>query len=845
MASTATVGQVKITVEGERVVLESLANGKKLELNIGEFIAAKMDTLYDRLAVELQLQKPFDLRKAQYEAAALYLKNQPLRKTISFLWIEGVYAKPKPPVDIGGELYNLDHEYTIYFAYWRENAPPVILIDVDGYINPRITEYSLKKIGDEDKIREILLDLPPSILRKVIAVFEKWGIDVKREKNEEGEKESEEEYVARLAGVAARLGIFYSPVPILRSVEFLKKVDWRDLVDMALNYGGGVDGRLVLVRAASFLKGVVAKLNPHFIVVTPGGWGKSSFYKDAGAGIHYTKITPATLLGYTRGKKEKYYGVLHGVELPCVIDQIEGEAQFGLYNKLPDVMDGSYTVGSGAQELKQWTKAILGFLANPLGMGNGKDFQYILEIITNNPTVGRRFGLIFYTKEMKSYRERPKMSESDVRKWRDIIRLIRAVEDYARKEIYSIYRNSVVEKWLGEELPEFEAEIYRLIEENEGLDENLKLFLREHGSGAHGRIRNAALRIAILYNLDKIALGEYDVKHLLSEAEKYIDRIVSLNILSIKVILQDVSESSDYIVQAGFEGEPDYMKVIISAVELYRRTVRRLWENGDIPEALSTLNLSNLNYTPNYGNYQYFSKALYKLKQKRKEIDNNRLQQLYGFQLFVEREYVVAHILNWKDLPIKPIGDIDELQILTKITEYRASQGPSPSPVSKMVNKTSSISPVSPFHQKVCKDMVGQSGTELSDSNHSLEKTVEKEDVESQKIEGSKNTPLSTQTGEMVKSVKLVNRVDHGDSVFIDQNQKRSKRFLSKGVGEVATLIARKLLSEGGSMPLEEFDRWFKALDVDEQLKKEALEKMILEERVKISEGRIAFRVRI
>jgi len=162
----------------------------------------------------------------------------------------------------------------------------------------------------------------------------------------------------------------------------------------------------VLAQKAHLLRGVEPRANPHMMMITNGGTGKSSFYKTT-TGKVFDKVTRNSLLGYARGPDEIHKGTLDGRQLPVGIDQIES-GEWGILDTVFNLMEyGEALISSGSVEIGIHCTAPIGLLGNVTNHSNPeKGMESILNHLTANPTIGRRMGILVYGDEYKAIKQR-------------------------------------------------------------------------------------------------------------------------------------------------------------------------------------------------------------------------------------------------------------------------------------------------------------------------------------------------------------------------------------------------------------------------------------------------------
>ncbi len=622
--------------------------GGELRLRIKEFMRLGAHELADRLGYPRDCLKELFMWKR--EVVEDYVSRQPLRDTWEFTHVTLLWAKSRP-VYVGDELVGWDDEYKLWLAH-HSYRPPIIIYDRDGYVNPRRHEYALVRL-DRATLTEVVQQVPRRVLDRLLKLLQEWGF----EPPERRRGRDEADYRDEVANALFNAGCVMTPVPVLRDVEFLRSMDWRSYVEeQVLSYKADVDPRLKAVRAAHVLRGVEPRYLPHAILVGNSGSGKSQFYKVWGT--HRVKVTANSLIGYARGRDEVYPGLIKDAEEPIAVDQVESQSRAALAQYLYDYMeDGTASFTVGGVDYRQHGRAPLVFIANPLGMGGEKDFRHILDIISFNPALGGRIALIFYFTDLREIRGTGEdLQERDLEEWLRAKRLVRAVEDYARRELRRIWRHPRVLDWLNTPVPGYRERVSEIVEGLE--DEPLREFLMNHGGQAHRKLRGAALQVAILYNLDRITLGEYSIDEILGEAEEWLRRYVELNLASIANIIREYEGKREANVRAFYESLPDYLKAVVAVAEAYRRAILEEWRGrGQVPDGLRTLVLDELKLEINVYGYRYLSQALDRVKRRRRaERAFPAIDEYLGLKLTLREvgplRRVELIVRKWEEAPI-------------------------------------------------------------------------------------------------------------------------------------------------------------------------------------------------
>jgi hypothetical protein len=629
-----------------------LADGREVVLPLREFVKMEAKELAARLGLEGVPLK--SVLAWKHEVLQSYLNAQPLRRQVEFARLEQLWTLARP-ILIGDEWVDEEREFTVWLARQSFGASAVI-VDVDGYVNPRRLSYSLVK-ADEGLASRVVGSAPRSVLRRLLSILEERGVTLERE--EEGRKRLSEEGLRHLlVEKLLNYNAIFAPAPTLRDAKFLENIDWREYVEELLTFGAPVDSRLDTIRAVHALRGVEGRYLPHGLLVANSGSGKSQFFKVWGQ--HWDKVTANTLIGYAKGKDEIYPGLIDHAEEVIAVDQVESADRANLVRYLLDYMeDGACSFAAGGVSYKQKGLAPLVFIANPLGSGGEKDFQRTLEVVSYNPALGGRIAIIFYFTDLAVIRGTAyALGHEEEERWRQAKAFVRAVEDYCRGRLRRIYRHPKVVEWLKQPIQGYAERVAEIVKMLSLSNPQLHEFFMNHATQAAPKIRAAALQAALLFNLKDIALGTYSVERILEEAEGWLKRIVELNLASIANIVEEYEGKREQNVKALFESLPDYLKAVVAVTEAYRRAVLKEFRGrGQVPEELRSVVLEDLKVSAPEFNYRYLSQALDRIKRHPKGASNRFLsiKVHFGVQLTVlegPEPQVRATVERWEEAPI-------------------------------------------------------------------------------------------------------------------------------------------------------------------------------------------------
>jgi hypothetical protein len=588
----------------------------------------------------------------------LPVKDPILRDAVSFSFVAPLYSKPRIDYDEEDALTGVETEFRLYKAVREAKQPPFIIFDADGYVNVKRHDYALVKL-DEDTLLKLEDAVPKGV----------WS----RLAEDHNISSSDDE---DLALNLHRAGFLVTPVPRLRDVEFLKSMNWRELVEDLVNFKRvDIDPRLVLVRRCHLMRGLKQGINPHVIIVLPGQTGKSEWWKYIG--ICEDKVSANSLIGYADADGPRP-GSLDGAELPFALDQIESSGMFLIFRYMLSLMEiGEARVDMAAFPFDIHSLSPFSILSNPLGDPKS-NFAVLIEKLSKNPSLGRRFGMILYDKKAVLIKRR----EKDLDILKEKVMLFRAVEEYALPEIRKIINADTIWTWLNTRNEEFVKQALELIEPIATESESLFLFLKEFIENGGTHARGGALRAALTMNLDKIALKQYEPADLLSEAEEHLHDILRVNYASIQNIAQSYKQTKEEGDLRTFDMLPTYLKEIVGAVEHWRHSLTD--EDHASLKAPIKFYLSSLDYTPQTATY--FSQILQIAKRGNPERYNDALKEHFEFEVKAENRDLVVWVYGLAPLPhLKPVRSFSNLGNLDNLAKLGGDS------FSESVEKTPSL----------------------------------------------------------------------------------------------------------------------------------------------------------
>lgn len=574
-------------------------------------------------------------------------KDGPLRSALQFFSTPTpFYVKAKPPLIVNGELAKFETEWKLYRVRLLQNAPSIFIWDRDGYL-PGKQEAALHRVEGED-LAVILSSLPHGKKEELKHILKnEWGVDIKKD----------DELAEALM---SRVTLIFQPVPKLRDPGILEKMDWENYVYLLACPKPGKDPKLVKVHLAKLLCPISMQYAPHSLEVANSNTGKTRFY-DA-AGIKIDKATRRAVLGFAKSPVEVYPGTINGTALPTAFDQIESQDSYELAKYMLDILEtGRALVDSGGVRFVVETGSSFAYIGNPVAKDAKvvEGFKTLLAHICANPAMGRRFGIILFSTNLKTIQGGEKMTPQELEEWKRSFILFRAVEEFAQPKLREIMRSPKIVEWLHTPIKGYRETIYSAVEELE--DYNLAAFFESHAEAEY-RVRGAALHAAIALLLDKIALGKAAVEDIIARAEDLLNDYVTINLDSIVTLCRMWDRLRADQTKTYFENAPDYLREIISACIHHKR---------NNPAAVS-VQLEQIPYEPeNKSTYVYFSRCINKLKQRKNISDlNETLRNFFGFQIINnDGNFIVEYFENPKPPEdLKLIGKYGVFNHLTDLT---------------------------------------------------------------------------------------------------------------------------------------------------------------------------------
>jgi len=560
-----------------------------------------------------------------------------------FFSIRHIYTKVNNTHTTMGKLHGTNPEFTIYAAKKQNEYPPIIIFDKGHNVNPSDPNLSLQLIDDPEMLTGYVYGISPAAYKEMKNVILENGIHI-----EEDDKDA-----PTFDKVLARSGLCYQPTRKLRNPDYIKEMDWSFFVERLIRWESKEkDQRLNLIHKAMLLRGIEARVNTHALIVTNAGTGKSIHFQVHG--INYDKVTKNSFLGFAKSPKEIFKGTVDGTDLPIGIDQIE-IGNWGIMDFMFNAMErGEAMISSGSVNIPIKTCSPIALIANPLGeaMDPEKGFGYILSHLSNNPAIGRRFGILCYGIDYKVITTRSTQASMDL--WAESSTFFRAIEEYARPEMIKIYRSDELWAYLQKEIPGYYEQFQEIAHSVH--DFTIRTFLLEHGKAGQSRVRAAAFNASLIDHLNEIALGNYSIADIVDHADEVIlPAIIQINLESANNIVKTLGNEKLLLAEAYLRSVPDYMREIIYAVERARQE----------QHLFSVFLFSTLEYAPICSAYQTLNQCVKKLLgRKRGLAEYNQAcvnHYAFGFEPYSGDLRINLIIKSYPKLNI-PLGIIEKTQ---------------------------------------------------------------------------------------------------------------------------------------------------------------------------------------
>ena len=529
---------------------------------------------------------------------------------VQFALFEHIYTRTRTIQNKKDGIFKgVEPVNSVYQAKQEPEYPPIIILDKHQLVRVKNKEYSLRPLDEAGEISPFTGFISPKAHDSIVKALRENGRQIPRKKDE-----------YHLHDELAHSGIAYVPVQRIKNILDLEELDWPEFIQRLLRWDAvNKDPRLCLAHKAQLLRGIEARLNAHALICTNAGTGKSIHYHINGVLID--KATRNAFLGFAKSPSEIYKGTVDGEDLPIGIDQIE-VGNWGIMDFMFNVMEyGGATVSSGAVKFPVRSKAPFGLMANPISdrYDVEKGFGAILEHLTRNPAIGRRFGVICYGSDYTVLVNRSTPESLD--NWRYQATFFRAIEEAAHSELVTIMNMREVWDWINLEIPGYQARFLK-ITEGAGTN-NVRSLFREHGKAGQSRVRAAALQCSLVDSLQDIVLERYDVGDILEHAEELLHGFTELNLESAVNIILNAGSEERLFAEHWFDSCPEYLKEIVYAVEFARR-------QGILG---SSFNLNDIEYKPVGPGYSHLSQCIGKLTKRKRGVAlfNEKCRKHFGF----------------------------------------------------------------------------------------------------------------------------------------------------------------------------------------------------------------------
>jgi Holliday junction resolvasome RuvABC ATP-dependent DNA helicase subunit len=120
--------------------------------------------------------------------------------------------------------------------------------------------------------------------------------------------------------------ILMTPIPRLRNpktIANMTKEQWQEFIESIISPGAEKDHRLKLIYKSHLLRGRNQRYNPHTLLITNPGTGKTTFYDVVGQTID--KTSKSRLIGFSDAQNARP-GLIDNLNVVLCIEQIESQS---------------------------------------------------------------------------------------------------------------------------------------------------------------------------------------------------------------------------------------------------------------------------------------------------------------------------------------------------------------------------------------------------------------------------------------------------------------------------------------------------------------------------------------
>ena len=452
-----------------------------------------------------------------------------------------------------GEI-GVKSKWRLFKVKSEPDMPEILVYDDAGYITKGHSNYALKPIEDVNWIEEWLNEVPGDIKEKLKNIAQKHGLDDKN-----------------LSKSLSK--ILMTPIPRLKNPETVAKMtkeQWDEFIESVISPDAEKDHRLKLIFKTHLLRGIMQRYNPHSLLITNSGTGKTTYYDIVGLTID--KASKNRLIGFADAQNARP-GVIDNLNVVLCIEQIESQTAPDILAFLLSFMEsGKARSETGGYGITVRGECPIVITANPTGYSLDRidTFRALIDHLTGNlMALGRRFGIIVYGNDYQKVTIKKPFSSVE---WQRNVQKFRSIEEYVLSPISQLFSEDKVSKWLETPLPGYEERGKKLI--GEVKDQGIKEFLTIHFELAYPHIRGAALNCAIIDFIPRLvkvkATGEEDsllILELLTTAEKYLKEIITINLESIA----NMASVEEDVAELIFTQLPKYVQELILAVNQFRQ----------------------------------------------------------------------------------------------------------------------------------------------------------------------------------------------------------------------------------------------------------------------------------
>jgi len=433
--------------------------------------------------------------------------------------------------------------------------------------------------------------------------------------------------------------------------KIIKEIDMEELFDNFILENQKKDENLVFLAKMKMVCLNRMKYNPHGLWITNTKTGKSILCDKSG--MKYDSGSGARLLGYASADKI-VEGELNGKNGNIACDEItEAGYPSDFFDALPNILEeGKHITAKGSTTLKTITTSTFTFATNPKELELNPEelmimFDEFLGKFTESPQrIGSRIGIVWFGNNYEIVKKdvNKNLTEENLETNKIVVQVImNRLSEIAQR----IMKEEKIINWLEEPLVDYKKDIPEFLKEGYAPRGICSFWLGNMEAYRH--IRGGALQKGIfdyaIENKEVMLNAQYNVDRILRLAEENLNKILDINIQSLRNMLNIVKSYEEYAVKR-FEKLKGYKKVLVALIGFYYSK-----NEGEVkkenPTLLPFLQLKfdwdALPEEYKFGRYNAFSKLEEKIPKKLDSL-NSQLR-IFGFTITrLENELYVKPI---------------------------------------------------------------------------------------------------------------------------------------------------------------------------------------------------------